>query len=52
MLENKLSKKEIAEELNKMQPVLLSRFPPKNKKGLSIDEFHEQELPNVCHLMP
>lgn len=30
-----------------MKPSLLSRFPPKNKKGLKIEPEHVYELPNV-----
>ncbi len=30
-----------------MKPVMLSKFPPKNKKGLKIDAEHVMELPKV-----
>lgn len=30
-----------------MNPAMLSKFPPKNKKGLKIDAEHVMELPKV-----
>lgn len=51
LIKDKLSREQNLEELRAMKPQLICRFPPKDKKGLKIEEGVELEIPNVITLL-